>query len=155
MWTCVYCVSMQVESVVIRHPQRHCSLWEQQETYRGKKTVWKKRKKKMAKRWKSRRAASDLLWKPCICNAFVILHLLTKRCLQDDYQSADTNPADFKLQLTMMRKQIWNFELREAEIYFKAVFVFFLFFFVQPALIKLRWMLNRYFISTVTTHTLI
>ena len=58
----------------------------------------------------------------------MILHLLTKRCLQDDYQSADTNPADFKLQLTMMRKQIWNFELREAEIYFKAVFVVFCFF---------------------------
>lgn len=153
VWTymCVCCVCMQAESVVIRHPRRHRSLWEQQETCRGQKTAWKERRKKSGR---SGRVAFDLLSKPCICNTFVILHLLTKRCLQDDDQSADTNPADFKLPFTIIRKRVRNLNHERLRSILKPVLFCFCFF-RQPASLKRRWMLNGWFISTVTTHTLI
>lgn len=146
-----------MESVVIRHSHSHRSLWEQQETCRGQKTAWKERGKK---RWRSKRAASDLFSKPCICITFVNLYLLTKRCLQDDYQSADTNLADFKLPFTMIRKRVRNLNHKRLRFiskpcFFLLVRFWFFVFFVQPASVKLRWMLHGWFISTVTTHTLI
>lgn len=149
-YTCVCCMCMQVEPVVIRYPQSHRSLWEQQETCRGQKTAWKERGKK---RWGSKRGTSDLLSKPCICITFVILYLLTKRCLQDDYQSADTNPADFKLPFTMIRKRFGIWITRGWDLFRSHVFFLLVCFFVQPASVKLRWMLHGWFMSTVTTHT--
>lgn len=105
---------------------------------------------------------SDLLSKPCICITFVNLYLLAKRSLLDDYQSADTNPADFKLPFTMIRKRVRNLNHKRLRFISKPcfffcllVFVWFCFVFVQPASVKLRWMLHGWFISTVTTHTLI
>lgn len=107
-------------------------------------------KGKREKRGRSGRAASDLLSKPCICNTCVILHLLTKRCLQDDYQSADTNPSDFKLPFSMIRKRVWNLNYKKFWSLCVCVWVC-----VQPTSVKLRWMLNGEFKSTVTTPSLI
>lgn len=51
---------------------------------------------------------------------FVKLHFLTRRCLRDDYQSADTNPADLKLLFNMISKQVLNLNYgRLGPIYFK------------------------------------
>lgn len=48
----------------------------------------------------------------------MILYLLTKRCLQDDYQSADTNPADFKLPFTVIRKRVRNLNYERLRSFF-------------------------------------
>lgn len=90
-------------------------------------------------------------------HAFAILSwfytCLTKRHLQDDYQSADTNLTDFKLPFTMIRKRVRNLNYDRLRSILKLFF--FVVVFVQPASVKLRWILNGWFISTLTTHTLI
>lgn len=147
---CVCCVCMQVESVVIRHPRRHVSLWEQQETCRGQKAAWKEKGKKE----EGAEGQSQIYLQN---HAFAILSwfytCLTKRHLQDDYQSADTNLTDFKLPFTMIRKRVRNLNYERLRSILKLFFFFVVF--VQPASVKLRWILNGWFISTVTTHTLI
>lgn len=47
---------------------------------------------------------------PAVClHYFLKLHFLTRRSLRDDYQSADTNPADLKLPFSVIRKRVLNF----------------------------------------------
>lgn len=51
---------------------------------------------------------------PTVClHYFVKLHFLTRRSLRDDYQSADTNPADLKLLFNMISKQVLNVNYRQ------------------------------------------
>lgn len=53
---------------------------------------------------------------------FLKLHFLTRRCLRDDYQSADTNPADFKLPFNMIRKRVLNLNYKMLRSYFLLFF---------------------------------